>query len=461
MRRFLAVLLAASLTAFAHALPAVAATDADSSITGPEEYLPSTLAPMVPDSGYVPKDFALAYTNGTFHLFYIRHRPGVPEDSTEIDFGHAVWSQRTGWRHLPAVLRVRPGHWDDLHVWAPSLIRDDATATWYLFYTGVTRVPFAYTWYQRIGVATSQDLMTWTRYDAPVFGGNQCTWVFADSSQLAGCQFRDAFVMPDPTSSARHWLMFYAATPAGPTSQLITHVARNDGGLTPWSEVMPLWNTDFFLGGPQPHYVGVTESPHVFENDGRWYLFYTSNSTHRLNFEYASSPLADSTQWSMQYRLYNVLGQDPASDRWYASEYLRVGQRQYFAYVNDARGSIDVREMTWNGPNAFALAPTSVLDAPPPPAPEPAVVLALAGNGSAGAAGVRVTLPAPMSASVRVFDVNGRIARTLHDSPLPAGTSTLAWDHRDDAGRDVPPGVYLVRLETPRGAASAKALVIR
>ncbi len=437
-----------------------ATTAADSSEVEPEEFLRSTIAPMVPDSGYVPKDFALAFADGLFHLFYIRHRPDVPIDETEIDFGHAVWAPSTGWRQLPPVLRVRPGHWDDLHVWAPSLIYDDAEATWYLFYTGVTRVPFAYEWYQRIGVATSPDLMTWTRYDAPVFEGNMAAGVFADSSQFAGCQFRDPYVFPDPAQPG-HWLMAYAATPAGPTSQLITHVARNAGGLSPWEDVKPLWNTDYFLGGAQPHYAGFTESPHLFPYAGNWYLFYTSNATHRLSFQYAPSPIADSTEWSPQYRLFNALGADTTTDRWYASEHLTVGRREYFAYVDDLHGSIVVREMSWLGPHAFTLATTSVLDVTPAPALAAAPSLALAGNGHAGTLGVRATLPAPMEADVRVFDVNGRLRRVLYTGALPAGVSSLTWDRRDEAGRDVAAGVYFVRLETPRGASNAKAVVLR
>ena len=49
-------------------------------------------------------------------------------------------------------------------------------------------------------------------------------------------------------------------------------------------------------------------------------------------------------------------------------------------------------------------------------------------------------------ASLRIFDALGRTVRLLHDGHLPAGVSTLRWDGRDDRGRDLPSGTYLLRL---------------
>jgi hypothetical protein len=454
-----------SLAGAAMAAPAPRAPDGSEGMPGggpPATTSSMILGTMFPEPGYYAKDFAFIYAKSQFHLFYIRHRLGVPDDSTENDLGHAVWSPQRGWSQMAPVLGVRPDKWDNLHVWAPSIIYDDSSATWFMYYTGVTKVPFEYTWYQRIGVATSQDLVHWTRYDEPVFGGNHSEGVYSDSSQYAGCQFRDPFVMPDPASGGRDWLMFYAATPEGPTSQLITHVARNHRGFTPWESVTPLWNTDFFLDGPQAHYVGFTESPHVFSWGGRWYLFYSSNSTHRINFEHAHSPIADSTAWSSQIRLFNVMGQDTLTDHWYASEYLKVGHHLYFAYINDLVEGIEIREMVWTGPESFRLTAPSVLGVEATQSPAPALGLSIVGRAQPGTAlAIQVTLPAAMDARVTLYDVSGRRLRTLREGPLPEGVTQLAWDRRDDGGRDVAPGVYFVRLVTPRGNRTARAAILR
>jgi hypothetical protein len=49
--------------------------------------------------------------------------------------------------------------------------------------------------------------------------------------------------------------------------------------------------------------------------------------------------------------------------------------------------------------------------------------------------------------SLRVFDVQGRVARTLLDSYLTAGPRVVSWDGRDDRGRPLPSGTYFLRLQ--------------
>jgi flagellar hook assembly protein FlgD len=62
------------------------------------------------------------------------------------------------------------------------------------------------------------------------------------------------------------------------------------------------------------------------------------------------------------------------------------------------------------------------------------------------------------SANVVVFDLAGRRVRTLFDGALEAGTHEWRWDGRDGAGRRVPGGVYLCRIDS--GGASAAARVV-
>ena len=56
-------------------------------------------------------------------------------------------------------------------------------------------------------------------------------------------------------------------------------------------------------------------------------------------------------------------------------------------------------------------------------------------------------LPAAGPARVAVYDVAGRLVRSLVDATLAAGAHDVAWDGRDDAGRAVGAGGYLARLE--------------
>ncbi len=54
-------------------------------------------------------------------------------------------------------------------------------------------------------------------------------------------------------------------------------------------------------------------------------------------------------------------------------------------------------------------------------------------------------------ASVKVYDVQGRLVRTLVDGSLAAGRHELRWNGVDDTGRSVPSGVYVVRAVHPDG----------
>jgi len=60
--------------------------------------------------------------------------------------------------------------------------------------------------------------------------------------------------------------------------------------------------------------------------------------------------------------------------------------------------------------------------------------------------------------AIEVFDVRGaRVARLL-EAEWPAGISSQAWDGRDDAGRETPPGLYFA-VVTVEGKASRARLV--
>ena len=63
-------------------------------------------------------------------------------------------------------------------------------------------------------------------------------------------------------------------------------------------------------------------------------------------------------------------------------------------------------------------------------------------------------------AQVEIFDLRGRRMRS-QVSELPIGPARQEWDGRDDAGRDLPSGVYLMRVTTPTGTLTGRATLIR
>jgi len=69
------------------------------------------------------------------------------------------------------------------------------------------------------------------------------------------------------------------------------------------------------------------------------------------------------------------------------------------------------------------------------------------------------TLPADGHVDLRVFDVQGRLVRTLVSGVRPGGLNEARWDGRDDSGRSLASGTYFARLQSG-GERSVKSMVL-
>ncbi len=74
---------------------------------------------------------------------------------------------------------------------------------------------------------------------------------------------------------------------------------------------------------------------------------------------------------------------------------------------------------------------------------------------------IRWHLPRPGHVRLSIYDVNGRVLRTLTDTDLAAGNHSACWDGRNQDGQQVPNGIYLFAIDTPFGSATTKAVVLR
>jgi hypothetical protein len=82
-------------------------------------------------------------------------------------------------------------------------------------------------------------------------------------------------------------------------------------------------------------------------------------------------------------------------------------------------------------------------------------------NPSPGAASIGFALPRQTHVRLRVYDVAGRLVRTLVDGQVAGGEGVKIWDGRDDAGTPSADGVYFYRLETGTGALTRKMILLR
>jgi flagellar hook assembly protein FlgD len=61
--------------------------------------------------------------------------------------------------------------------------------------------------------------------------------------------------------------------------------------------------------------------------------------------------------------------------------------------------------------------------------------------------------------TLRIYDSNGRLVRTVVDAMLAPKEHSVDWDGRDDHGRRVSGGVYFYRLDA-NGASTTKKMVV-
>lgn len=101
------------------------------------------------------------------------------------------------------------------------------------------------------------------------------------------------------------------------------------------------------------------------------------------------------------------------------------------------------------------------LDVPQPMAGAGLALAPPAPNPARGETAVRYSLPHAASASVALYDVTGRRVRLLFDGDAAAGEHVLPVPVADDAGRRLPAGVYLVRMECEGRAVGRRLVVLR
>jgi hypothetical protein len=65
-------------------------------------------------------------------------------------------------------------------------------------------------------------------------------------------------------------------------------------------------------------------------------------------------------------------------------------------------------------------------------------------------------LPRESRATIRVYDITGRLVKALVEDELPAGSHRAVWDGRDGQGLRVASGVYLVRMQADGFGATRK-----
>ena len=200
------------------------------------------------------------------HLFYLQapRSLGDPEQRHwHATIGHAVSHDLRNWTVLADVLApAAPGAWDDYTTWTGCVQRHDGR--WWMFYTGTNRREGGLV--QRVGLATSEDLLTWERHgDEPLIELDPRWYEELDLSIWHDQAWRDPWIYRDEAGT------FHALVTArvnhGPTEArgVIGHAVSED--LLRWDVQPPLTSPGAF---------GHLEIPQTVEVGGCWWLLFST-----------------------------------------------------------------------------------------------------------------------------------------------------------------------------------------
>lgn len=130
--------------------------------------------------------------------------------------------------------------------------------------------------------------------------------------------------------------------------------------------------------------------------------------------------------------VYVDAGVAPGLEYWYLLEGITAqGAVERFGPVAAGAGALRFR-LGQNGPNPFTARTT-----------------------------IPFALPVAGPARLQVFDLRGRLVRTLLDQTLVPGEGAVEWDGLDEAGRPAPGGIYFYRFSTTAGSETRKMILRR
>lgn len=215
-------------------------------------------------------DMWFADDGDSYHVFYLKASRALGNPDRRhfyVTVGHAVSEDLYKWCEVSdALIASDEPAFDDYTTWTGSIVKGP-DGLWRMFYTGTSRAEKGLV--QRVGVATSRDLYTWTKSGAAAVCGADPRWYETfDGTSWPDEAWRDPWVFDD--GGGWHMLVTARSAEGEPDDRGVIGYATSDD-LATWTVRPP-------LSQPGAGF-GHLEVPQVAEIDGRGVLVFSSLHT--------------------------------------------------------------------------------------------------------------------------------------------------------------------------------------
>jgi len=216
-------------------------------------------------------DFWFAHEGEDYHIFYLQASRALENTDMRhwnVSIGHAVSRDLRQWRILPDALRpsdpiIEPEAFDTHTTWTGSIIRHDSL--WYMFYTGGKRSENGLI--QRVGLATSYDLLTWDKHpNNPLIQANPRWYETLNFNEWRDESWRDPFVFR--LDDGVYHALICARANDGPADGRGVIAHAQSANLLDWEVLPPVMTPGDF---------SQMEVPQVSEIGGRYYLLFCTS----------------------------------------------------------------------------------------------------------------------------------------------------------------------------------------
>ncbi|MFO7946163.1 MAG: hypothetical protein R6V19_05050 [Armatimonadota bacterium] len=226
-------------------------------------------------------DPRLLYHEGAYHLFHLQGPRDWPKPPYE-EMAHAVSGDLVSWQGSQLLLKPgEAGSWDDRAIYTSGYIYHDGR--YWTLYTGLKESEEGRI--QRIGVAWSEDLVSWERHpDNPVLQPDP-RWYVADpdDADYGHVGWRDPWIYHH--TDGNFYAFFTALTKDGPAGRRGCIGLAKSPDMIHWQCLPPAY---------APELEDQHEVPELFPYQGKWILIFgTKDNGLGMKYIVSDNPL----QW--------------------------------------------------------------------------------------------------------------------------------------------------------------------